>query len=233
MKKIILKYSWLTKIALWIHKSIVLNKTVTIGKNVSYTLSTVFEGYNTIGRNSEIINSSIGLCSYISEYSRVKNTKIGRFCSIGPDFHTIFGNHPTSKFVSTHPAFFSTRKQAGISFVTENTFEEFSEPLESNSSYSISIGNDVWIGAKVSILDGIKIGDGAVIAAGSVVVKDVKPYEIVGGVPAKTIKNRFNKQIINDLLNTQWWNFEINDLKASVENFQNIDTFLNKIKSKN
>ena len=76
------------------------------------------------------------------------------------------------------------------------------------------IGNDVWVGANVTILKGVSIGDGAVIAAGAVVTKDVEPYAIVGGVPAKFRKYRFDKEIVRKLLELQWWNYTLESLEG-------------------
>ena len=84
----------------------------------------------------------------------------------------------------------------------------------------MNIGNDVWIATHVIIKDGITIGDGAIIGAGAVVVKDVPPYAVVGGVPAKVIKYRFEQSIINKLLVLQWWNASDEKLKNSVSYFQ-------------
>lgn len=142
-----------------------------------------FEGNNVIGDNS-LFSGYIGYGSYIGKNCWIEG-KIGRFCSIANEVEIIVGNHPGQLFVSTHPAFFSVEKQAGFTYVNNNLFEELSYAEE---NYFVSIGNDVWIGQGVRILNGVKIGDGAILAAGAVVVKDVPPYSVVGGVPAKQIR---------------------------------------------
>ena len=101
-------------------------------------------------------------------------------------------------FVSTIQLF-SLRKQSGFTYVAKQLFKEFAEPLDSAKKYQISIGNDVWIGADVRLMDGVTINNGAIIASGALVVKDVPPYAIVGGVPAKIIKYRFDKNQIDFL----------------------------------
>ncbi|PWI33180.1 hypothetical protein DI392_12415 [Vibrio albus] len=107
------------------------------------------------------------------------------------------GNHPLST-VSTHAFFFHDK----YGFVDKNySTKEYAQ------NNKIKIGNDVWIGSNVSILPGVSIGDGAVVAAGAVVNKNVPPYAIVGGVPAKLIRYRFSEDIRNALLHTQWWNW--------------------------
>lgn len=200
---------------------------VTIGKNVFYSLSTVFEGYNALFEGTDITNCSLGRGTYIANKSVLKNTQIGRFSCIGPHVTTIFGNHPTQNFVSTHPAFFSTRQQCGITFTKRELFPEFAEPLTSSSKYSISIGNDVWVGAKVTILDGVTIGDGAIIAAGALVNKNVPPYAVYGGVPAKFIKNRFEERIVEKLLKFKWWEKDLDWLQLNANKFTDIKLFFN------
>ena len=91
---------------------------------------------------------------------------------------------------------------------------------------SIKIGNDCWIGQSVFIAGGITINDGAVVLAGAVVVKDVPPYAIVGGVPAKIIGYRYEQEIIKDLLDSKWWNMPIGWLKTHYELFSDMDSFL-------
>lgn len=125
------------------------------------------------------------------------NADIGRYCSIASEVCTISGRHPTSDWVSTSPVFYSNECQCGMSYASEKLFDE--------SSKKTIIGNDVWIGARAIILSGVKIGDGAIIAAGAVVTKDVEPYTIAGGVPAKPIRKRFTDEQIDALINLKWW----------------------------
>ncbi len=89
-----------------------------------------------------------------------------------------------------------------------------------------TIGNDVWIGSNATILQGVNIGNGAVIAAGAVVTKDVPPYAIVGGVPAKIIKYRFTEEQIKSLLDIEWWKLDKEEFKDKMKDFENVDTFI-------
>lgn len=178
---------------------------------------TFFEGKNRLNVNAQVSKSHIGLGTYISGNSKLRNVKIGRFCSIGQNVETGFGIHPTH-YLSTHPAFYSTRKQAGFSFVHEQLFEEH-KFVDMNKKYYVAIGNDVWIGNDVKIMDGIVIGDGAIIALGSIVTKDVEPYSIVGGIPAKLFRMRFSDDTIKKLLEIQWWNSDLNEIRKNVNWF--------------
>lgn len=164
----------------------------------------------------DLRNVKVDDYSYISRNSYVNNTDIGKFCSIGPNFCCGLGIHPVNG-ISTSPMFYSARKQNGYSLVNENKIIE---------SKKIIIGNDVFIGANVTVLDGITVGDGAVIGAGAVVTKNIPPYAITVGVPAKIIKYRFDNKQIDQLNRIGWWNFEIDKLKEIESNFFDLSAFL-------
>ncbi|NLW88473.1 MAG: CatB-related O-acetyltransferase [Clostridiaceae bacterium] len=166
-------------------------------------INTVFEGSNTI-YSGTIFDGYIGYGSYIGEGCSILKTKINKYCSIGNGVTTAAGNHPSSGFVSTYPGFFSTKHYNKPCFVTHQKFQEFTY-VDAKNLYSIVIGNDVWIGSNVTILGGVTIGDGAIVAAGAVVNKNVAPYTIVGGVPAKEIWKRFPQEQIDRLLQIKWW----------------------------
>jgi acetyltransferase-like isoleucine patch superfamily enzyme len=187
-----------------------------------------FEGMNRITSGSTMLASSIGYASYIGERSIIKNTKIGRYTCIATDVLTIAGTHPVSKFVSIHPAFYSTRKQSGFTYVSEDKFNEFNY-ISKNEKYSVIIGNDVWIGACARIMEGVTICDGAVVAAGAVVTKDVPPYAIVGGVPAKVIKYRFDEATIQKLLKIKWWDKDQIWIQSHAKDFENVEKFINTV----
>ena len=151
------------------------------------------------------------------------HTKVGRFCAIADNVRTGVGSHPTNTFVSIHPSFFSTNKQAGFSFVDKNVFDEL--PKSNGSKYVVEIGNDVWIGSGVKIKDGVKIGDGAIIGANAVVTKNVDAYSINVGMPARVIKYRFDKNQIVFLMKFKWWNKDMIWLEKNAKYFQNINEF--------
>ena len=177
-----------------------------------------FNNYNTIYKFARIRNSEFGDFSYVARNSQIYNTKVGKFTCIGPNVNTGMGAHPSSEFVSSHPLFYSTLGQSsGLIIVEKNLFEEFP---------STEIGHDVWIGNNAIIKYGVKIGDGAIIGAGAVVTKDVEPYSIVGGVPAKIIKYRFSQDEIEYLVAFKWWDKDLEWMKSNKHKFQNIGDFM-------
>lgn len=156
-----------------------------------------------IGKHSHLFSkctvnhSHIGKYTYIGRNSLVQNTTIGNYCSISHDFNCGLGNHPLDQF-STSPIFYKKNNPLHISIVEKDSdFQEYKH---------ISIGHDVWIGARVTILDGVKIGNGAVIASGAVVTRDIPPYAIAGGIPAKIIKYRVKND--HDIsIPQEWWDY--------------------------
>lgn len=191
---------------------------------INYT-NCVFEGNNRIAIGTKLENVKIGYGSYVGKDSFIIKSKIGRYCSIGPDVKIISGAHPTTKFVSTHPSFFSTRKQGGFTYVQNNKFAEFAYADE-NEKFLVEIGNDVWIGDSARIMQGVHVGNGAIIAAGAVVTKDVPDYSIVGGVPAKVIKYRFEKDVIEALATIKWWDKSEDWIIQHAELFEDVEAFL-------
>ena len=185
-------------------------------------LNTDFEGHNYIDRNVVLRNSQIGLLSYVGFDSYLTFCKIGKFCSIGPRVSNALGNHPTKDYVSIHPIFFSKRQYCGINYFCGKEYEEVSY-IDKNKKFINEIGNDVWIGQNVLLINGVKIGDGAIIAAGAVVTKDVPPYAIVGGVPAKIIRYRFDEDTISKLLEMQWWNWGLDKIEKNKELFGDVE----------
>lgn len=174
--------------------------------------------YSTVSRkakiwgNCKVIHSSIDDYSYVGGHCRVIHARIGKFCSIAGDYSQIgMGKHSLS-YISTSSLFTATRNGTGSSWSKTSKFEEYDE---------IVIGNDVWIGSRVMILGGVYIGNGAVIGAGAVVTKNVPPYAIVGGIPARIIKYRFDDDVIEMLNNSEWWNLGEEVLKDNLDIFQN------------
>jgi acetyltransferase-like isoleucine patch superfamily enzyme len=164
------------------------------------------------------LNTRSGIIPRIGAHTYIRSgchftafQEIGRFCSIGPSLRCGDPNHPLN-LVSTHPFAYQHRPP-------DDAVRKIKDPPK--------IGHDVWIGSNVIILSGVNIATGAVIAAGAVVSKDIAPYEIVGGVPARHIRFRFSPEIIEKLLATQWWdyepkallNFDFSNPEAFIEQF--------------
>ena len=193
---------------------------VRIHSDVLVGRNTKFEGYNTIHSGS-IFTGRLGFASNIGKKCKIVGN-VGRYCSIGTNVNVETYAHPSSVFVSTHPAFYSLLKQSGFTYVKEQKFDEI--PLNEDG-VALTIGNDVWIGSNVTIIGGIRIGDGAIIAAGAVVNKDVPPYAIVGGVPARLIRYRFDKDTIQKLEEYKWWEKDKKWLTENADAFVDIAKF--------
>ncbi|MFT6841335.1 MAG: acetyltransferase-like isoleucine patch superfamily enzyme [Psychroserpens sp.] len=190
------------------------NKTVRFG----YLASSINSDYGkniSIGDFSEIIESNVGDNSYCGKNCVLLYAKIGRFVSIANDVKIGTGIHPID-LVSTSPIFYSTKGQLPQCFPKNDLVEEYS---------GVIIGNDVWVGENVVIMAGIKVSDGCILAAGAILTKDTIPYGIYGGVPAKLLKTRFNKDIISNLQKSKWWLRDFKELNSSFMNFHNPSKF--------
>lgn len=182
-----------------------------------------FEGHNAVGDNTYLSGTSLGYGTFLGFGCEFSNSKIGRYCSIGSNVRVVSATHPVNGFISTHPAFFSDTYR--FHYVAKSKFKEH---LTNNEGYECTIGNDVWIGDNVLVRGGCKIGNGAIIAMGSIVLHDVPPYTIVAGVPAKEVRKRFPDEIIEKLQTIQWWNKPTEWIELNADSFADIDTFLDK-----
>lgn len=180
-----------------------------------------FEGANSIGSGSWY-EGAMGYGSYIGKSCMIW-ADIGRFSSIGNDVYCNPSTHPfTPPTATTSPMFYSDRRQTGITFCNSKCFNEWRGRTK--------IGCDCWIGDKVFLAGGLNVGDGAVILAGAVVVKDVPAYAIVGGVPAKIIKYRYDQERISYLNSLQWWNKPLDWLKDNWELLNDIERLQRDVK---
>lgn len=158
----------------------------------------------------KLFHSSIGDYSYIGQNARLIHAHVGKFCSLAGDGAYGMGRHSLD-YISSSSIFTSKRNGTRIKWTDKSTYEEYKE---------IHIGNDVWVGTRVLIMGGVNIGNGAVVAAGAVVTKDVPPYAIVGGVPARVIKYRFPENVIQKLEASKWWTLDDETLRNNIELFQ-------------
>jgi len=225
-------------------------KTKSIMKQRTYTnKGTVLRGRNYIGKGSVLTNVDFGFGSYISANGDLANARVGKYCSIGPNLTSVGGNHPVHDFVSIHPAFYARNNGAGFDYMdciegsrttdsrktsgaenqnnagstlaSGNLFDE-NKYVDQAKGYFYEIGNDVWIGANVSICQGVYIADGAVVGTGTLVNKDLEPYGIYAGVPAKKIGSRFTDEEIEKLLNLKWWDKGEEWIKLHANEFNDI-----------
>jgi acetyltransferase-like isoleucine patch superfamily enzyme len=154
--------------------------------------------------------------TYIQSSSRIFNCTIGKFCSIAAGVTIAPGMHDL-RCVTTHPALL--QKSTPLPVVFSNRDNQITHKC-------VTIGNDVWIGENAVILDGVSIGNGAVIAAGAVVIRDVVPFEVVGGVPAKHLKFRFDADTICSIQQSQWWSMSEEWLHKNSSKMLNVDDFI-------
>ena len=177
--------------------------------------STQIDIYSKIYRGTSFQNGVLGSYSYIGWDCILDNVEIARFSSVAPGVIVIYGRHPVSNFVSTSPIFYSSQSQCGYKWLDKDYFSE--NKLVKNRS--AIIGSDVWIGQNVSLIEGITIGDGAIVGAGAVVSKDVLPYEVVAGVPARHVKFRYDKYTRDSLVKLKWWDMDLEFIKNNKHQF--------------
>lgn len=180
-------------------------KNAIIDKGCSFDSKSILHNNVHVLENCIINNSEINSYTYLGKNCLVQNTTIGKFCSIANEVLIGLGNHPLDLF-TTSPLFYRKKNTFNINLIDKD--------LDFVESKKITIKNDVWIGARVIILDGVTIGNSAVIASGSLVTKDVADFTIVAGVPAKVIKNRFTDSKIKELLELKWWELDLEKIKT-------------------
>jgi len=176
-----------------------------------------FEGVAYIDRFCYLQQTQLGRFSYVGYGSTLFGARIGRFCSIASDVKIGLGMHPVVQ-VSTSPVFYSRSN-----VFRRRWAEPESTPLEWQEAI---LGHDVWVGANALIMGGVRVGNGAVIAAGAVVTRDVAPYSVVGGVPAKLIRMRFPEELVRALLESAWWDDDESRLRQEAWRFRDPATFL-------
>lgn len=183
-------------------------------------IDTKLGAYTQIQAHSILHDVEMGDFSYCAGYNQIYYARIGKFCSIASFVRINPGNHPTYTRIAQHH--FTYRSDLfGLGEDDAPFFAWRGEDF-------VTVGHDVWIGHNASIMPGVTIGNGAVIGTGAVVTKDVAPYSIVAGVPAKTINMRFSQEMIEKIEGSGWWDWDYETLKERLPDFRNMEEFVRK-----
>jgi phosphonate metabolism protein (transferase hexapeptide repeat family) len=181
--------------------------------------------WTAVGARTTIAETTMGDYSYVVNDSSIIYAEIGKFCSIAAHTRVNPGNHPMWRAALHHFSYRSVSYQLG----EEDDLEFF----DWRRSHKVVLGDDVWIGHGAIILPGVTIGTGAGVGAGAVVRHDVPPFAIVGGVPARQIRWRFDEPVRQALLEIAWWNWPREALKAALADFRKLpaEQFVEKYRS--
>lgn len=173
-----------------------------------------------LGCNSLLIESSFGDYSYTAGDVDIIYSEIGKFCSIASHVRINPGNHPMERVTQHH----CTYRRAQFGFDTGDDEAFFNWRREQKCI----IGHDVWIGHGAIIMPGVKVGTGAVVGSGAVVTRNVEPYTVVVGVPAKPIRKRFSDEIAEKIMNSTWWDWDRETLRERFAELNEPDKFIRK-----
>ena len=172
-----------------------------------------------VAAHASIVRSSLGDYSYVMQHADIMGSSIGKFCSIASFVRLNPGNHPLDRPTSHH----MTYRAAMFGFG-----EDDSEFFAWREAHPVTVGHDVWIGHGVTVVAGVRVGNGAAIGAGAVVTRDVDPYTVVAGVPAKPIRARFAEGVAERLEAIRWWDWSREELEARFQDFKDLERFLQK-----
>lgn len=176
----------------------------------TWNCGTTFTKTSALRKGSVCVNSHIGRYSSVASYTKLINVTTGNFTVIARESRIGLGPHPMN-LLTPHSIFYKN-KPWGF-------HPEWVAPADFDENKRTIIGSDVWIGSRAMVMDGVKIGDGAIIAAGSVVTKDVPPFAIVGGAPAKLIRYRFSDEVIARLQKIKWWDLPDEEITRVIDLF--------------
>jgi len=168
-----------------------------------------------VGANTSLSETIFRDYSYIVSESSIAFAEIGKFCSIARQTRINPGNHPTWKVAQHHFSYRTRSYQMGD--------EDDHDFIQWRRDHQVKFGHDVWVGHGAVVLPGVTVGTGAVVAAGAVVSKDVPDFTIVGGVPAKPIKERFPKEVQQGVLKVAWWDWSHEQLTEHLQEFRDLD----------
>jgi len=171
--------------------------------------------YTEVGARTSMIESRMDDYSYVVNDCEIIYTSIGKFCSIAAMVRINPGNHPMWRITQSHFTY-----RASTYFEGEEDEAAF---FDWRRSYPVRLGHDVWIGHGAIVLPGRSVGNGSVIAAGSVVTKDVSPYTVVAGVPARPVKRRFDEATAEAIEALAWWDWDHDRLRDALADFRELD----------
>lgn len=169
--------------------------------------------YTEIGPHVQISESTLGDYSYVVDGSQIIYAEIGKFCSIAAYTRINPGNHPLDRAALHHFTYRS--RQFGLG-------KEDTDFFNWRRSYPVKLGHDVWIGHGAIVLPGVTVGTGAAIGAGAVVTKDVEPFTVMAGVPARPLRERFPRVVREGLLEIRWWDWNHEQLSDAIPDFRNL-----------
>lgn len=202
-----------------VHKQKKLGEKPTIHPTSSIRKS-LLGSWTDIGPNVSISESEVGDYTYFAGDASVIYSRIGKFCSIASHVRINPGNHPMWRVMQHH----CTYRRVRYGLDTKDD-EEF---FNGRRADAVEIGHDVWLGHGVVVMPGIRIGTGAVVGSGAVVTKDIPPYAVAVGVPAKVIKMRFDEETVKKIMDTCWWDWDRKTLEERFDDFLYLETFLKK-----
>ena len=173
-----------------------------------------------VAAHTSFSDSSLGDYSYVMQHCQIDNSRIGKFCSLASFVRLNPGNHPLERVTSHH----MTYRAAQYGFAPHDDEAFFAW----RAAHPVTIGHDVWIGHNATVLPGVTIGNGAAVGAGAIVTKDVAPYSVVAGVPARVIRQRFPADVVAQLERIAWWDWTRAQLEQGFTDLSDVDDFIKK-----